>query len=103
MFTIAGTEGTNDDDVIYTSVNVDLYADHVIEVTAGTVTVEASLDGENYSGDLFTQDLQVATRDTYVATMTGANKFFRLPGRFKHIRIRQSGATASNARITHRE
>ena len=103
MHTIQGNIGTNDDDVVYESHNVDMYGDHVIQVIEGTVTVEASLDGTNWSVDLFTQDLQVATRDTYVATMTGDGKLFRLPGRFRAIRVRQSGATASNARIAHRE
>lgn len=103
MHTRLGTEGVNDNDVVYSSDQVDQYRDHVIEVIAGTVTVQGSLDGENWSVDLFTQDLQVATRDTYVATMTGAGKLFRLPGRFKKIRVLQDGATASNARIAHRE
>lgn len=99
------TAGVNDNDVIYTSKqSLVRYAEHIIQVVAGSVTVQASMDdGATWSADLAVQDLQSTNSATFVTTMTTAGNLFRIKGRFTNIRILQSGATPSNAHISHIE
>lgn len=103
MLNFPGTAGVNTGDTIYESKQrIEDYNEHVIEATAGTVTVHVSLDGENYSAAIAVEDLTNAGasgRPTVASLAAGGVGMLR--GHFKKVQVLQSGATASNARITH--
>lgn len=96
----AGSAGTNDNDVIYTSGALDNYNYHIIEATAGTVSIDVSIDGTNWIADVAVVDVTTTTPATRVVTLASGSMGI-LEGKFKNIRVLQSGATASNARIAH--
>lgn len=97
----AGSAGTNDNDVIYASGDVSNYSSHLIECIAGTVSIDVSIDGTNWIQDVAVIDVTATTPATRVVTLTSGS-MGELIGQFKKIRVLQSGATASNARIAHR-
>jgi hypothetical protein len=93
---------TNTDNlVIYTSGDVSMYNCTQIYVTTGSVSVQASLDGTTYTGDLALIDLQSTTPATRVLTTSGTNSY-RLDGKWKSIKVLQNGVgAAANATIVH--
>ena len=101
----SNTIGVNDNDVVYVSgQDISRYPEHLIQVVAGSVTIQGSLDdGTTYSADLAVQDMQATASQTFVTTMTTNGNMFRLRGRFTKLKILQAGATPSNAHISHIE
>jgi hypothetical protein len=95
-----GAAGTNDNDVIYASGDVTDFDAHYIECTAGTVSWDVSFDGTNWVADCAGSSLKATATGTWVTTIA-AGGAVRVPGNFAKIRVLQSGATASNARIVH--
>ena len=93
---------TNTDDlVLYTSSDVSMYNCHEFHVTAGSISVQGSLDGTNFSADLALIDCESTTPTTRVKTSTGTT-MYRLDGKFKKVRVLQNGVgAAANARIIH--
>ena len=96
----AGAAGTNDDDVIYSSADVTDFDVHYIECTDGTVSWDVSFDGTNWVSDCVGSSLKATASGTWVNTIA-AGGAVRVPGIFSKIRVLQSGATASNARVVH--
>jgi hypothetical protein len=88
-----GTAGVNAGDVIYTSLE-DSFNAHYIEVTAATVSFEATVDGTNWFA-IAAHELDQVAAATNVLTTT---KDVVIKGRFMGVRVLQSGATAANAR-----
>lgn len=86
MITKTTATGSADDEAIYTSQKVDQYNEHYIEVLAGSVTVQVSLDGENWTGDM---------------TLTSMGGLEKLEGVFKKVRVLQDGSTSAQARVAH--
>lgn len=95
-----GAAGTNDNDVIYASGDVSGYNYHIIEATAGTVSIDITIDGTNWIADVAVTDIVTTTPATRVVTLASGSVGI-LEGKFKNIRILQSGDTASNARVAH--
>ena len=95
-----GAAGTDDNDVIYTSADVTAFDVHYIECTVGTVSWDVSFDGTNWIGDCVGSSIKATAAGTWVNT-AAAGDAVRVPGIFAKIRVLQSGATASNARIVH--
>lgn len=96
--TFVGAIGTNDNDLVYTSPDVSAYNSHFIECTAGTVDLEVTLDGTNWNLTPPAVLLHDATAvGTYIATIA-SGKIGILKMKVKKFRIRQNGATPSNAR-----
>jgi len=87
MLTRDTKTGSADDEVIYTSQKVEQFNEHYIETLAGSVTVQASLDGQNWTNDLGLTSMG-----------TGINK---IAGVFKQLRVLQDGATNAQARVAH--
>lgn len=94
--------GVNDNDLLFTQSNMTPYSTHIIHSTAGTVDVEISIDGTNWTTSatdpIALEDAHGTTHGTYVATLTvGKVGIFR--GKVSGIRVRQNGATAATAKI----
>lgn len=101
-FTWTGSIGTNDNDVVYTSRDVSDYNLHVIECTDGTVDIDISTDGTNFTSAVAVRNVKGANSTTFVVDAIAASvPVVELRGRFKTIRVLQKGATASNARGSH--
>lgn len=86
MITLETSAGSADDEVLYISQKVEVFNEHYIETLAGAVTVQVSLDGENWTDDM---------------TLTSMGGLEKLEGAFKKIRVLQDGATNSQARVAH--
>lgn len=95
-----GQAGTNDNDVVYTSPDVSGYNVHYIECTAGTIDVDASLDGTNWIPAIAGVSLITTTPATRVVE-AASGVCLEVRGKFKRIRVVQKGAVASNARGAH--
>lgn len=96
----AGSAGTNDNDVVYTSGTIDTYNTHYVEATAGTVDVDVSIDGTNWIAAVVGRN--VATTGVFTQVADAASGVcLEIKGVYKKLRVNQKGATASNARITH--
>lgn len=102
FLTFLGAIGTNTGDVIYTSPDISAYSIHEFQgVTSGVFTVEVSLDGTNFSGAVALEDGASTTPATRVAVSANLTSVYTVYGKFKALRIKQSGATAANARGVH--
>jgi hypothetical protein len=85
--------GTNNNDVVIQTNDVQRYNAFILLTTAGAVDVLVSLDGTNYSTEpLSLIDFGATTQDPVIVTAAGRVYGFR--GKFKYIRILQNGATA---------
>ena len=85
--------GTNDNDVVIQTNDIQRYNAFLLMTTAGAVDVMVSLDGTNYStAALSLIDFGATTQDPVIVTVAGRIYGFR--GKFKYIRILQNGATA---------
>lgn len=96
-----GQAGTNDNDVVYTSPDISGYGRTVIECTAGTVDIEVSVDGTNWNSTPPAVLLHDATAVGTFSLTIANGKIGIYVARFKKIRVKQNGATASNARGFH--
>lgn len=100
--TWTGAAGTNDNDVVYTSGDVSDYDVHIIDCTAGTVDVDISTDGSNYTQAVAVRNVKSTSPLTYVVSAIAASlPVIELRGRFAKIRVLQKGAPAANARGCH--
>lgn len=95
-----GTAGTNDNDVIYTSVDISEYNTHYVEATAGTIDVDASIDGTNWIAAVVGRNVVTTGVFTQVAE-AASGVCLEIKGIYKKLRVNQKGAVASNARISH--
>ncbi len=85
--------GTNNNDTVIQTNDVQRYNAFIIVTTTGAVDVFVSLDGTNYSTEpLSLVDFGATTQDPVLVTSAGRVYGFR--GKFKYIRILQNGATA---------
>lgn len=101
--TAIGTQGTNDNDVVYTSADVTPYGSHSIECTVGVVDIQVTLDGTNWNTTQAAVLLHddVTTGGGIKVLTIAAGKIGLLTGKFKNIRVLQNGAVASNCRVFH--
>ncbi len=94
--------GVNDNDILFTQSNLTPYSIHVIHSTAGTVDVEVTVDGTNWTDSatnpVVLEDAHATAHSTYVATIT-VGKIGILRGKFSGVRVKQNGATAATAKI----
>jgi hypothetical protein len=95
-----GTQGTNDNDVVYTSGDISGFRKHYIEATAGTIDVDVSIDGTNWITAVAGVSLVTTTPATRVVE-AASGVCIVIEGVFEKLRVNQKGATASNARILH--
>jgi len=93
--------GVNTGDVLYTSPDVSSYNVHSFQASAGAFTVEVSIDGTNFTGAQAMEDGASTTPATRVAASANTTSCYFLYGKFKAIRLKQSGATAAAARGAH--
>lgn len=93
--------GTNDNDLMYELADASMFNGTYVECTAGVVDLEVSIDGTNYNATPPAVLLLDATAvGTYTATIA-AGKIGFFPHKVKGFRIRQNGAVASAARVSH--
>lgn len=88
--------GTNDNDVVIQTDDVQQYDTFFLQSTGGAMDVFVSLDGTNYS----TAALSIAdlgAEDTVPVLVTVANRTYAFRGKFKYIRVLQNGASAVTA------
>lgn len=91
--TLYGGTGTNDNDVVIQTNEVQRYDTFMLQSTAGAMDVFVSIDGTNYAtAALSLIDLGATTQDPVV--VTAANRTYAFRGKFKKIRVLQNGATA---------
>ena len=90
--------GVNDNDVLFTSGDLNSYNVHMIQASAGVVDVEVSLDGTTYSpaASIALEDMSSVAPATRVL-VTASTKVYMLRGKYKNIRLVQNGATAATA------
>lgn len=86
MITETTSAGSGDDDVLYTSQRVDTHDEHHVHCTAGAVTVEASLDGDNWA---------------QIGSSVSAGSIETFTGVYWRIRVKQDGADSSEAIVAH--
>lgn len=99
----AGQEaGVKNGDVLYTSpADITDFSGAVIECVAGTAEVQVSIDGTNWVAATAAVLLHDATAvTTFIATIA-AGKVGQLKGRYRRIRVRQNGASATTIRGAH--
>ncbi len=89
--------GTNDNDLLFTTSSVEQYGLFQLMSTAGSVDVEVTLDGANWSTAALAMEDQGATAVTTYVVATTAGRMAQFRGRFTAIRVRQAGATAATA------
>ena len=90
--------GTNDNDLLFTTDDVVHYSAFMLMSTAGAVDVEVSLDGSAFStAPLSLQDFGAVITDPVLVTVAG--RVYGFAGKYKAIRVRQNGATASAASL----
>jgi len=64
----------------------------------GAVDVEGSIDGTNYvTAPISMQDLGAVTVDPVI--VTAPDRQYYVPGKYRFLRVRQNGATASSASL----
>lgn len=89
---VIGVAGVNDNDIVIEVENIERYEEFSLMSTAGSMDVFVSLDGTNFAtAPLSLADL--GALDTAPVLATAANRIYRFRGIFKHLRIRQAGAT----------
>lgn len=84
-----------DNQVVLTTNDVSMYTAFYVFSTGGSFSVQASLDGTNYSGDLKLEDLEGATATSKdYATTTTAGKLYRVVcSKAANLRILANGVT----------
>jgi len=101
LITLEGTIGTNDNDVVYLSEeNISRYDYHIVQCIAGTVEIDATVDGTNWVLAISGRDVRGTALATYVREVASGGAM-EIPGRYKRVRVLQKGATASNAVVSH--
>ena len=84
-----------DNDAVLTTNDISMYTEFLVFSTGGSFSVQASLDGTNFSGDLKLEDLEgasAAARDFAVTSTAG--KLYRLMcPKAKKLRIVANGTT----------
>jgi len=108
-----GALGTGDQSIVLITDNVSYCSEHVIACIAGTLVVEVAVDEQIHApnGNLNNLEwsdstvfpiavmlLNTTTPSTWVTSITAGQRAV-LTGRFDRIRLKQSGATASNGHI----
>jgi len=86
MLTRDTATGSADNEVLYTSQQVDQYDEHHIHCTAGAVTVEVTLNGSDWAE---------------VGGTVAVGNLSSLTGVYKKIRVKQDGGTNSAAIVSH--
>ena len=99
MLKFTGAIGVDDNDVVYTSQNVEDYDEHLFHAVAGVVTVQVLINGV-WSADIAFDDLDSVAPATLVV-ITTTTQHYRLRGKFEKIRFLQAGAVASNVKGSH--
>lgn len=91
--------GTSDNDLLFTTGNVERHSMFTLMSTAGTVDVEVSLDGTNFSTVALAMEDQGATANGTYAIVTVAARVYKWTGKYRVIRVRQAGAAATAATL----
>lgn len=90
--------GANDNDVLLTVEDAREFDTFILMSTDGTVDVQISLDGTNYSAaPLSMTDMGSTTSDPVI--VTAADRVYGFRGVFRKVRVLQNGATASAASL----
>ena len=88
--------GTNDNDVLFVTSDMDRWDACLLMSSAGAVDVLVSLDGSTYStAPLSLQDFGATDMNPVLVTTTG--RVYGFVGKFKYIKVLQNGATAATA------
>lgn len=88
--------GVSDNDLLFTTGAMGKFDACMLMSTAGSVDVEVSIDGTNFSTSaLSLQDFGASTNDPVLFTV--ANRVYGFVGKYSKIRVRQNGATAATA------
>lgn len=91
--------GTNANDVLLTTPNVQQHEMFTLMSTTGAVQVLASIDGTNFAtAPLALEDAGATANSTYVL-VTAAARVYKFWGKFTRLRVTQNGATASSASL----
>lgn len=91
--------GANDNDLLFTTSNVEKHSMFTLMSTTGTVDVEVSLDGTNFSTVALAMEDQGATANGTYAIVTVAARVYKWTGKYRVVRVRQAGATAAAATL----
>lgn len=94
--------GVNDNDILFVASGVENYRTFVIGALAGACDVEVHNSDNDATPDWVVAQVSRADHPdgpTYAAATTGTN-LFMLRGRFRGVRIRQAGATATTITLT---
>lgn len=88
--------GTNDNDVLFTTSDMDRWDACLLMSSVGAVDVLVSLDGSAYStAPLSMQDFGATDMNPVLVTTSG--RVYGFVGKFKYIKVLQNGATAATA------
>ena len=94
-FRYSGT-GTNAGDILVTTSDVSTLDACMVMSSVGAIYVEVTLNGTNWTtAPLSLQDFGATTSDPVVASVAG--RMYGFVGKYRNIRIKQSGATAATA------
>lgn len=91
--------GVNDNDLLFTTPNVQIFGSFTLISSTGAVDVEVEVDGTNWTtAPLALEDLGATANATYVL-VTAALRAYQFRGKFTRVRVRQNGVTAANATL----
>lgn len=85
--------GVNDEDALFTTNDVSAYDACMLMSSQGTVDVEGSLDGSNYSTALALEQRGAVSTDKVLITTAGV--MFNVVGKYRRLRVRQEGSAAA--------
>jgi hypothetical protein len=98
--------GVNDNDILFTTADISAYNRHIFQVTAGSATLEVSVDGSTFTAEasypLFVRELgaESTTPGLYDLVNTMASgKVYVLEFKVKKLRLKQDGATAATVKM----
>ena len=89
VYTAEGTQGPGN--IMITSDNVSRYDTFIFLSTAGSFTVEASIDGTDWSTALQLEDRGAATLTMVTTGVSGT--LYAMRCKLPYVRVKQSGAT----------
>jgi len=91
--------GVSDNDLLFTTHDVEKHSLFTLMSSAGAVDVEVNLDGVNWSTAPLALEDQGATTSTTYVLVTAALRVYKFSGKYRQIRVRQNGATAATATL----
>lgn len=91
--------GVSDNDVLFTTGNVEKHSMFTLVSATGAVDVFVSVDGTNFTTAALAMEDAGSTAMTTYVVVTAALRVYKFEGKFRLIRVLQNGGTAATATL----